>query len=297
MCPYCQAEKKFIKKRGFFTKKTTRAQRIQRFFCHKCRRSFSTQTGRLSYREKKPHENQVLYRLLCSGVSQSRIAVILNISRVTVARKIIKLARYARRDQRLWLEKFELTEELQFDEMETFEHSKCKPVSIAIAVNPENRAIIGVHANTMPAKGHLAKISRRKYGPRPDRRKRGVRIVMESMRTKFHEPLRIKSDKKAAYRPFVREYFKTSDHVVTKGRRGCVVGQGELKNTSNDPLFMLNHSCAMVRDNLKTMSRRTWCTVKKICRIQDLLDLYVHFHNAFVVFKMRSPRVCGDPLM
>jgi len=36
-------------------------------------------------------------------------------------------------------------------------------------------------------------------------------------------------------------------HRTVKGRRGSIAGQGELKKIGFDPLFSLNHTCAMLR--------------------------------------------------
>jgi Transposase and inactivated derivatives len=279
MCPFCRKSDRIAKK-GTYRKRSTRAAKVQRFLCKRCRKSYSTQTGRMSYREKKPHVNQLIYRFLCSGVSQARIAANLGLTRVTVARKIIKLARYARRDHLQWQLNQSPSIEVQFDEMETFEHTKCKPISIGLAINKADRSIISAIAATMPAKGHLAAISRKKYGRRPDRRGLAMKLLMEQIKTTYGGAIvTVRTDKKTSYGPLVREYLPWSLHRTTKGRRGCVVGQGELKEGGYDPIFNLNHNAAMIRDNLKTMSRRVWCTVKSMCRFQDLLDLYVHFHN------------------
>jgi hypothetical protein len=58
-----------------------------------------------------------------------------------------------------------------------------------------------------------------------------------------------------------------------------VVGQGELKKVGRDPLFSLNHTCAMLRANLNRLFRRTWCTTKRIDRLEAHLWIYVRFHN------------------
>ena len=297
MCPFCQNTQS-IKKRGFYYKRSTRSVKIQRYQCHNCQKSFSDQTGKLSYRDKKPHLNQAIYRIICSGVSQTRSAVILNTTRVTVASKICKLARFARRDHRRWQIQQTTAKEIQFDEMETFEHSKCKPISIALAVNKKDRAIIAAIPATMPAKGRLAKISRKKYGHRPDKRKFALRKLMEEIRLTYpHIETCIRTDNKSAYKTYTKIFFPSVPHLPTKGKRGCVVGQGELKATSYDPIFNLNHNCAMFRDNLKTLTRKTWCTVKKTCRFFDLLDLYIHFHNQFIVAKNKKPFINSEPIM
>ena len=296
MCPFCQKRDR-IKKRGFFTKRSTRTLKVQRFQCHRCKKSFSDQTGKLSYRDKKPHLNQQIYRTICSGVSQTRTAINLGTTRITVATKISKLARHARRDHRIWQLQQSTADEIQFDEMETFEHSKCKPVSIAIAVNKKTRAIIAAIPATMPAKGSLAKISYEKYGKRPDKRKYALRKLMEEIRLSYTAVnFCIRTDKKLSYKTFTKNYFPHTPHLTTKGKRGCVVGQGELKAVAFDPIFTLNHNCAMLRDNLKTLTRKTWCTIKKMCRFFDLLDLYVHFHNQFVVAKVKRPKINPAPI-
>ncbi len=73
----------------------------------------------------------------------------------------------------------------------------------------------------------------------------------------------IKSDQSPHYPMAVKTHFPNSRHETFKGKRGCVVGQGELKATSFDPLFSLNHSFAMLRANINRLFRRTWCTTKK----------------------------------
>ena len=56
---------------------------------------------------------------------------------------------------------------IQSDELQTIEHTKCKPCFVAVAVCAEHRKILGVEVSSMPETGHLATISRRKYGYRP----------------------------------------------------------------------------------------------------------------------------------
>ncbi|MFW7381958.1 MAG: hypothetical protein ACOH5I_24335 [Oligoflexus sp.] len=89
----------------------------------------------------------------------------------------------------------------------------------------------------------------------------------------------IKSDESQHYPQPIKSFFPQARHQSYKGRRACVVGQGELKRGGFDPLFSLNHTYAMIRDNLKRLSRRTWATTKRPDRLQDLLFLYAYFHN------------------
>ncbi len=82
------------------------------------------------------------------------------------------------------------------------------------------------------------------------------------------------SDQSPFYPNLIRKHFPQATHKTCKGSRGAVVGLGELKKVAFDPIFTLNHTCAMFRDNLKTLSRRTWATPKKKDRLLCLLNIY-----------------------
>ena len=87
------------------------------------------------------------------------------------------------------------------------------------------------------------------------------------------------SDENPHYPKYLRERFPRATHERLKSRRGCVVGQGELKKIGFDPLFALNHTCAMLRANMNRLARRTWCTTKTRTGLLDHLAIYVNFHN------------------
>ncbi|MBD67124.1 MAG: hypothetical protein CME62_18130, partial [Halobacteriovoraceae bacterium] len=65
--------------------------------------------------------------------------------------------------------------------------------------------------------------------------------------------------------------------------RGCIAGQGELKKLRRDPLFALNHTCAMLRDNISRLVRKSWCVSQSIEKLQLHLDLYMKFHNTKLI--------------
>lgn len=295
MCPYCQAPAERIVKCGFIDRITGMRSRIQRFRCKACQRKFSSQTGSLTYRERKSHLTQQVMRLMMEGVSQRACARTLGCQRRTVASKLIRLGAHARA-QFATRQAGDVTTDMHentvvFDEMETFEHSKCKPVSIAIAVEQSSRRVIAVEVAQMPAKGKLAAISRKKYGKRADKRAAALRHVLSEVRRLYPNLAALKSDECPRYPPHVTGIFgRDIAHETFKGRRGCVVGQGELKAGGFDPLFSLNHTCAMFRDHIKRLSRRTWCTTKRIDRLRDIVSLYAWWHNQ-TISGMKRPFV------
>ncbi len=280
MCPYCHSDRRNVKKKGFFSRKSDGGlRRVRRFFCKRCNKSFSCRTQSTFRGERKSRVNDKLFRLLCAGVSQRECARVLHINKTTVARKIVRLGKWAKAIHEKDLERMHGYSEVVFDEMETFEHSKCKPLSIAVAVDHKTRRIYAARVAKMPAKGKLAAIALKRYGYRPDHRARGLREMFTALQSSNIKVTALRSDECPRYPPAARRYFPQLKHERYKGRRGCVVGQGELKRGGFDPLFSLNHTCAMFRDHVKRLSRRTWCTTKNSDRLQDLLYMYIIVHN------------------
>ncbi len=278
LCPYCATDSTVIKK-GSYQTKSRGESAIPRFFCRACGRHFSAQTADVSYRHRRPELNRLVYSLLASGVSQRRIARLLGTTQVTVARKLIRIGAFAAAFQKEALRRRGPVKVAVFDEMETFEHSKCKPVAIALAVEEGSRWLIHARAAKMPAKGLLAAVARRRYGHRPDHRRFALTDVLLAVGNSRIQDLVVKSDQCPRYPRLVKALLPGATHLTFKGRRGCVVGLGELKAGGFDPLFSLNHTCAMVRDNTKRLARKTWCTTKRIDRLQCLLDIYICSHN------------------
>lgn len=267
---------------GYFFRKSDRVL-VKRFRCSDCGKSFSEATNSECYRQKKRHLNEIIFRLLCGGYSQRRAAFDLEINRKTIVRKFCFLGQKAI----LALTQFNMGQprvtHMQFDDLETSVHTKCKPVSVPLAVDHPSRRILGFRVANMPAKGRLAKIALKKYGPRTDERPQARQSLFEELKPLLATNAIISSDENPHYAPDVRKYFPGHVHKTTKGRRGCVVGQGELKRGGFDPLFSLNHTCAMLRANVNRLVRRTWCTSKKKDRLRYHIAIYAHYHNLLLI--------------
>ncbi len=270
-----------VRKGTFF--RASDGKYIARFLCRSCKRSFSNARNSPCYWQKKRKLNKPILELLVSGVSQRRAARILRINRKTVVRKLLFLAHQATLSQQELLDSFRNSEHkvmsVQFDEMETFERSKCLPLSIPLIVEAKSRKILGFSVAQMPAKGPLAEISRKKYGKREDHRPNAVDSLLSELSGVIHPKAQMLSDQNPKYPNWVRRHFPLLTHKAVKGRRGCIVGQGELKKIGNDPLFDLNHTCAMLRANVNRLFRRTWCTTKRPDRLEAHLAIYIAYHN------------------
>ena len=185
-CPSCPLEHqspsvfRTLRRAGRFWRKSD-GRWISRFCCLTCKKTFSRATLSENYRQKKRHKNEPVRRLLAGGVSLRETARILNLNRKTVARKMLVLAQQAEKELQASNASHVQALEVEFDELETFEHTKCKPLSVPLMVEYKTRRILGFEVASMPAKGKLARISRKKYGYRKDERPQKRRHLLEKM--------------------------------------------------------------------------------------------------------------------
>ena len=294
-CPnsFCPSfgTKEFIKKDGFFYRRSE-SRFIRRFKCTCCGKKFSLATGTPEFRHKKRRVNRLLREELCAGVSMRKAALKLQIHRTTVERKVRYLARKARAANKSFLQtQTAKVVHLQFDDLITIEHTKMKPLTISLAVNAKTRHILGAKVARIGAFGHLAEKSRRKYGRRPNRHLHALHALFNEISPTVAAGALIESDEHKRYPAIVSKYLQGREFKQYKGGRGCIAGQGELKKLGFDPLFTLNHSCAMLRYCVNRLARKTWCTTKKPGRLQMHLEIFIDHYNS--VYLKRKPHSSG----
>ena len=255
-------------------------QRVQRWKCKVCKTRFSSATLHKAYGHNKRKANFQVLKLLCSGVSMRRTAKLLNLHRITVARKLEFLSKTVGNNPSKVVQD---VQSVQFDDLITTEHTKCKPLAISMAVENDTRHILGFEVAIIPASGYLASISRRKYGFRENEKAHGWHNLFTRLKGCVSPKATFCSDEDVLYPQLVRKHFTKATHSCFKGSKGSLTGQGELKKVAYDPLFSINHSFAMLRANINRLFRRTWCTTKKSARLKQHLSIYIYYHNTYLI--------------
>lgn len=220
---------------------------------------------------------------MASGVAERRIARLLKTTRKTVTRKIPFLGRQANYELEGLNRARAKAKVIQFDDLITIEHTKCKPLSVTVVAEEGTRWILGASVARIPASGKLSQISRKKYGPRRDEARKARLDLLKRLRPFIVDEAIIKTDEWPQYPPVVKTLFPLARHETFKSKRAAVAGQGELKTKSFDPIFSINHTLAMKRDSIKRLTRRTWCTTKKPERLLALLNVYAVYHNTKLI--------------
>ncbi len=277
-CTHCGNPK--IIKKGFYRVKHSRSY-LRRYQCLSCKRTFSSQTHAPTYYQKKPYLNLKLFELLTSGNTQRRSAKLLGCARSTVERKFHWLYRF-RNSLEFNQPKQVFSPHLQFDEMESIHHTKLKPLTIPLCVD-ENYKILALGVGSIPAKGHLANLSRKKYGPRADMRELTINKALSNVKKFCPEPLTITTDEAPIYKKLIKTHFPKSQHI-TVSSRAKKEKHREMVYTSKqkkifDPMFQLNQRCAKLRQDIRRLARRSWCTTKKVENLRKHLELYQIYNN------------------
>lgn len=291
----------FLRKRGTYI--DPKGRRFQRYECKKCGRTFTNNT----FKPRSPHRltdiNRPLLGLLCSGVTNRRAALLLDISRATVARRIAWLAGVCRDLHAQAIQKGKLaTSRAQFDEMRTHLLSKTRPLTIAIVVREKTGEILSAKVGRIPTSGKISAKGKAIGWTIDDGPQTRAAALMEAkpcikVRTARRKtgPVRDASRRRQLNRPVIT---CDSDPSYPREIRNCLGPKVRIKTTlsrgnpgnkqSHDPMFALNHICAKIRADIAVMARDTWATTKNIASLQDRLDIYIAWHNKYEHFGDRG---------
>ncbi|MFM8269928.1 MAG: hypothetical protein ACKN9V_07040 [Pseudomonadota bacterium] len=279
----------FSIKKGYYVTRWNH-QKVARYQCRKCKKKFSSHTFYRIYRQKKPFLNAKVFHLYCSATTQRRIAFILGINVKTVVRKFLFLAKHAEElHLNKLLEKAFDVQNVQFDEMLSFEHTRLKPLSIALAVEKGTYRVVALKVAESHYQGRLASIALRKYGPRMDKSHEARHEVLNAINSQLKSSCAITTDEKPHYRNEVCCIVPRAElcQVKNRGSRLERLLKARRRNIKDD-MFELNLVAAKIRHDLSRMARKVWVTTKRADRLQKHLMLFVAFHNGYPISTFRK---------
>ena len=292
-CPCCAAERAQIVRDGHFRRADDSAI-VQRYLCKHCGKKFSTATFCPTYRQRKRRINASIKRLFASSVCQKDIAEAVGVHVNTVAARLRWQGEQSRLKNERWLtaylDKCGPIGVVKFDDLVTFEHTKCKPLTVPMAVIDGRRIPLGFGIAPIPANGPLAAIARKKYGKRTDKSREVREKLMNELKHRLPPDVHFKTDEHAHYPQLIRRAFPQATHETHKSVRGATTAQGELKKQGFDPLFSINHTFATLRAKVNRLVRRTWCTTKDPERLADHLDIFIDVFRD----RLQIPEMRGD---
>lgn len=282
-CPHCHANPLIYRRRGSYLRKCD-GRKVPRFQCLGCMRRFSTQTFRNDYRHHRPGLNLRIAKSLLSKVTLRQIARTEGCKFATVARRLPLFASHFELLQmrNLCEHPGALEQEgihFAFDELETFEQNRiAKPLTVPVVIEGRTGFIIHSEVGTLPA--------RRKSESASERRNESPEVVLRCLKAvaKHLNPQTkptFVSDRKSVY-------VKALQTAFPGGFVHQRISSQEPRDTTN-PLFGINHTFAMMRDNISRLVRRNWGHSKLAARQRDHDWLYAGYRNYVRPITNRCP--------
>lgn len=287
---HTEPEPDFYRPRGSY-RSSVKAHPIPRFRCLHCLRSFSRQTFRHDYRDKKPHLNVRVVEFLCSGVGYRQTARMVRMTRNNLeakARKIQRtmgdldtnlITRAGDVDRR---NPGEVDVDILFDEFETYETCRnTMPLSVPTAVENKSLLILGSRAAPIRPRGRMsAKRLRRiaaherRYGPRKDESPEACRWVLgrAAKLRPTAKRVRLGTDCKTTYPGYAREAFG-EERLVHHRTLGSEPRDGR------SPLATINFIEALMRDLIGRLRRQSWLVSKQYEYLNLHLGQYACWRN------------------
>jgi transposase-like protein len=278
-CPaHLQPRGGWYRATGFYVVKC-RTDPVPRFRCELCRKGFSRQTFRHDYYDKKPWSNAPLLMVLTSGVGLRQAGRCLQLDVHSVQRKLRKFARTCQGMHANLSPRLPANRTFLLDEEETFEKSSIQPVTMPVLIELETWFVVAVGAAPIRRLAEQGTRRRawqdkqeRRHGKRPDGSRSCVRETLLQLAAKLAgAKLTLRSDEKSSYRTLLQEVF--GEHVQHE------TTPGSASRTAYNPLFPINTTLAMTRDNNGRLRRRSWLVSKRREDLKAQMYLFVAYRN------------------
>jgi transposase-like protein len=269
---------RFFVRNGFYHPHCRR-EPVPRFRCRTCRRGFSVQTFRYDRGDRRPECNRPLFQLLTSGVGLRQSGRLLKLGIASVVQKLRKLARTCEHLQKNLCPELPPGRTFLLDEEETYEGASIRPLTLPVLIDRETWFVVATAVGPirrLAAAGCERRERQRRdesaRGTRPDQSRDCVRAVLGRLAELVPKgPLRLQTDEKSSYATLIREVF--GDRAIHETTAGSD------PRTTRNPLFPINTTLAMSRDNNGRLRRKSWLVTKLAPYLQRQLLLFAVYRN------------------
>jgi transposase-like protein len=255
-----------------------RAERVPRYRCKECHKTFSVQTFRQDYRDRRPATNVRLFELLTSGVGLRQAARILGLACSSAQMKMRKMAAACADLHDNLSARLPEQGTYVLDEEESYEGASICTLTVPILIEKASWFIVAT--GVAPIRRLARRGTRRrawqdaheqKCGRRPDKGRECTRNTLLALARRCSGRLTLRSDQKSSYARLCREVFADrATHEVTPGSAA---------RTTRNPLFAINTTIAMSRDNCGRLRRRSWLVSKLGRWLKGQLDIFTVYRN------------------
>jgi len=252
---------------------------VPRYRCRHCKRGFSDQTFRHDYRDHRPETNARLLELLVSGVGLRQGGRLVGLSSSAVVRKLRKFGTTCNLLHEHLAAKLPEGRTYLFDEEETIIAAKTRPATVVIVMEREHWFLCVTGAAPIRRLGpegsrrrQLQDREEAKEGVRKDDSHACVKAALERLvQMAGAGTIQLLTDEKSSYRSLISE--------VIGQRAGHSTTPGSAPRTVWNPLFPINVTMAMSRDNNGRLRRKSWLHSKMLDCLCHQLVLFATYRN------------------
>ena len=274
---HVQPKAAFFRRRGLYYPKC-RAEGVPRFRCRSCRRTFSRQTFRYDYRDRRPQDNVPLFWMLVSGTGLRQAGRVLKLDIRAVQQKQRKMAAMFAQLHGNLFQGLPAGRTFLLDEEETYEGASIRPLTMPVLIDKETWFVVATAVGSIRRLAPLGTTRRvrqdraERHRPRPDQSRQCVQQVLKVLAGKVVTgTVLLHTDQKASYSTVAKSVFgERLVHVTTAG---------SLVRHTHNPLFAINTTLAMSRDNCGRLRRRSWLVTKRAEYLQAHLHIFTAYRN------------------
>ena len=267
----------FCRRRGWYYP-ACRTEGVPRFRCRSCRCSFSRQTFRHDYRDRRPEANQPLFWMLVSGTGLRQAGRVLRLGIRAVQQKQRKMAAMCAHLHGNLCQQLPAGRTFVLDEEETYEGASIRPLTMPVLIEKETWFVVATGVAPIRRLAPVGSARRlrqdldEKHGIRPDRSRECVERVLNVLASKVAAgAIVLHTDQKASYGTIAKALFGDRlTHVTTAGA---------LVRHTHNPLFPINTTLAMTRDNCGRLRRHSWLVTKLAIYLQAQLFIFTVYRN------------------
>lgn len=271
VCPHCSSDK--VSYSGKYKRKRSR-HLIQRYKCSQCNKTFSDQTCSQTFRQKRPEINSKILELSCSKMGIRKLAKAVKASKNTVQSRIKFLSNLCDEFQNKYMSKWKIKPQFQFDEMESYEHSKHATIGIPVIVEKNSHFLVGAVAQYVKSRSQYPTLRDKHNSAHENEIQEKDKIIKEQLKLcrtmKPQGRIIIDTDGDNTYPKYIKEVFgNESVHSV-------YISGDDVNKTK---LFPVNNMCGCLRDDVAMLLRRTRNGCKNISMLSARLSIYKFFSN------------------
>jgi len=205
-----------------------------------------------------------------------KLALSLGTTKKTIQRKMIFLAGICEKFQNKYMTEWDIKPQFQFDEMESYEHSRHATLGLPVIVETKSHFIVSASAQYIKSRSHYPPLQDKHNLAHSGEISDKAKIIKEKLNLcRIMKPkgrIILDTDKHVSYKGYVKDVF---------GKEGVHFQYNAGDETEKQRLLPVNSICKCLREDVAMLRRRTGHVCKDKDMLSNRLKIYTFISNYF----------------